>query len=93
MPTPSECFWSHRAALDFAGEQLGEPLVLRRSWALSIVTRTEEATEAPPTTRRQCAPSAVAGARQVPARVSVGVKTMLCMGAISARTAASAAAA
>jgi hypothetical protein len=43
MPTPSECFRSHRAALNFAGERLHEPLVLPRARALIIVTRTEEA--------------------------------------------------
>ena len=47
----------------------------------------------PPAARRHCGPPAAAGTRYLPARVSVGVKTMLCMGAISARTAASAAAA
>jgi hypothetical protein len=41
MPAPSGCFWSHRAALNFAGERLHQPLVLPR--ALIIVTRTEEA--------------------------------------------------
>ena len=43
MPAPGECFWSHRAALDFAGERLREPLVLPPARALIIVTRTEEA--------------------------------------------------
>ena len=42
MPTPRECFWSHRAALNFAGERLHKPLVLPRAWALIIVTRPEE---------------------------------------------------
>jgi hypothetical protein len=41
VPAPSGCFWSHRAALNFAGERLHQPLVLPR--ALIIVTRTEEA--------------------------------------------------
>jgi hypothetical protein len=39
---PQRCFWSHRTALNFAGERLCEPLVLLRAWALIIVTRTEE---------------------------------------------------
>jgi hypothetical protein len=41
MPAPSGCFWSHGAALNFAGERLREPLVL--PWALIIVTFTEGA--------------------------------------------------
>jgi hypothetical protein len=43
MTTPSECFWSQRTALNFAGERLCEPLVLARARALIIGTRTEEA--------------------------------------------------
>lgn len=61
--------------------------------ALIIVTRAEEGSEPPPAARRLCGPPAAASTRQVRARVSAGVKTMLCIGAISARTAASAAAA
>jgi hypothetical protein len=43
MTTLSGCFWSHRAALNFAGERLHQPLVLPRARALIIVTRAEEA--------------------------------------------------
>jgi hypothetical protein len=43
MPAPSGCFWSHRAALNVAGERLHQQLALPRARALIIVTRTEEA--------------------------------------------------
>ena len=69
--------------------ELGRRILLNFQWGtpvrpLIIVAGPKRPTEPPP---------AVAGTRQVPPKVSVGVKTMLCMGAISARTAASAAAA